>query len=76
MSTSNIALNQKESTDKHLAKTVFLAKAATDRQRLPEEITTCGQDTAMAVKSVSLDLNGEVGHQTPLPERSEHGEQL
>lgn len=30
----------------------------------------------MAGKSVSLDLNGEVGHQAPLPERSEHGEQL
>lgn len=43
---------------------------------VPEKITACSEDTAMAGKSVSLDLDGEVGHQAALPERPEHGQQL
>lgn len=34
--------------------------------RIPKEITACSQDTAMAGKTVSLDLNGEVKHQATL----------
>lgn len=45
-------------------------------RNVPEEITACGEDTAVAGKSVSLDLDGEVGHQASLAERPEHGQQL
>lgn len=54
----------------------MLAVINTEMGDIPEEITACSENTAMAGKSVSLDLDGEVRHQASLPERPEHGEQL